>query len=130
MGSDYYDGYPVCDTAGRYVVAIQRINFGALNGAVNSAVDGYYGSGTQQDVRNFQGLYGLRQDGLVGSTTWSRYDNYLSDPKCFMGPDCYWKIPDYDSNTYIFRQISGPSSNWDIREIGYSGWDVFDRYGP
>ncbi len=128
VGQDYYDGYPSCDKWGMYTVAIQRINDGAIGGA-RSIVDGKYGSLTQLDVRDFQQIWGLRRDGLVGNNTWSRYDNYLRLRGCFAGPDCYWYISVYLPSLDTFRQIGGSSANWQIQYLNYTGWVVFDTGG-
>ena len=127
IGWDYWDSSPWCDTAATYLYAIQRIDLAVVS-YPSSGVDGYYGSGTQSDVRKFQFLHAVTDDGLVGTTTWGLYDNYLSGPTCYASGDCYWSIPSYYSG-FMFRQFS-PSSFWDIQKPGLSGWVTFSRYGP
>lgn len=128
VGQDYNDGYPSCDKWGMYTVAIQRINDGALGGA-RSTVDGKYGSLTQLDVRDFQQIWGLNRDGLVGNNTWAKYDNYLRLRQCFAGPDCYWYISVHLPSLDTFRQIAGSSSNWEIQYLNYTGWGIFNTEG-
>jgi hypothetical protein len=127
MGWDYYDSSPYCDTSGTYLYAVQRINLVVVS-FPSSGVDGIYGSGTQSDVRKFQFLQSITDDGLVGTTTWGRYDNYLSAATCYPTGECLWKIPVY-SSAWIFRDF-GACCNWETQKPGLAGWTAFGRYGP
>jgi len=69
-----YPGYPLSlGSTGQDVRTIQRQlariakNYPSI-GSV--AVDGNYGSATQTAVRNFQRIFGLTADGIVGKRTW------------------------------------------------------------
>lgn len=73
---DADDAYPLrkCDK-GPAVRAIQeQIN----KRGQTIDVDGYFGPGTEQAVRNFQQAAGLEVDGLVGPATWAAL--YTGDP--------------------------------------------------
>ncbi|WP_432119804.1 glycoside hydrolase domain-containing protein [Streptomyces sp. bgisy032] len=56
-------------SAGEAVSRLQRALTAALGRTV--AVDGVFGSGTTQAVRDYQSARGLANDGIVGSGTWS-----------------------------------------------------------
>jgi hypothetical protein len=63
-------GYPLLRNGSRgvYVFVLQD----ALNalGYTGSGLDGYFGSGTAQSVRDFQSAQSLAADGIVGCQTW------------------------------------------------------------
>ena len=65
----FNDQYPIrrCDEG--YAVFIVQNCLASLGYDVD--VDGYFGPGTEQAVRQFQATYGLEVDGLVGPATWS-----------------------------------------------------------
>ena len=72
------DRYPIrlCDE-GPAVRAIQQ----ALRGAGHRVdVDGYFGPGTQTEVRRFQAAHGLEVDGLVGVNTWAALMPFAAPP--------------------------------------------------
>jgi Putative peptidoglycan binding domain len=65
----YNDQYPIrrCDEG--YAVSI--IQGALVSHGYTVDVDGYFGPGTEQAVRDFQRNAGLEVDGLVGPHTWS-----------------------------------------------------------
>ncbi len=46
-----------------------------LNIKNSGGADGSFGSGTEKDVKQFQAIMGLTQDGIVGSRTWEALAN-------------------------------------------------------
>ena len=71
-----YPGSPVSlGASGDSVRFIQSYlnRIGVMSGGWAAvAVDGQFGSETQQMVYHFQGKYGLKPDGVVGSATWAK----------------------------------------------------------
>ena len=71
-----YPGYPLrIGSTGEDVAKIQE----QLNAISNNyplipklSVDGIFGERTQEAVKVFQSVFGLTQDGIVGSRTWYR----------------------------------------------------------
>ncbi|MEZ5175293.1 MAG: peptidoglycan-binding domain-containing protein [Acidimicrobiia bacterium] len=100
-----YSSFTTCDLNGEYTVGIQRINWGL--GYRQSTVDGYFGSGTQQDVKSYQTLRHTTSDGLVGPATWSLYRNELFAS----GVD--------ENGTLIFYKTNGYSQSW-MKDTGPS----------
>jgi hypothetical protein len=64
----FNDQYPIrrCDE-GHAVLILQQA---LVSRGYSVDVDGYFGSGTEQAVRDFQRIEGLDVDGLVGPNTW------------------------------------------------------------
>ena len=65
----FNDQYPIrrCDEG----YAVYMIQQALVNRGYTVDVDGYFGPGTEQAVRDFQRIEGLEVDGLVGPNTWS-----------------------------------------------------------
>lgn len=126
VGKDI-DGSPVCDTAGQYVITIQRINW--AHGYRNSTVDGYYGSNTQDDVELFQIAHGVARDGLVGNSTWGKYDNHPEDMECFASGECYWYYYQYNPVDPLWFQWSS-FTNICSKKFPTTDFVWFDRTGP
>ena len=65
----FNDQYPIrrCDEG----YAVYMIQQALVDHGYTVDVDGYFGPGTEQAVRDFQRIEGLEVDGLVGPNTWS-----------------------------------------------------------
>jgi len=122
------DGSPVCDQAGQFIVTVQRINY--AHGHQASSVDGYYGSGTQDDVEDFQSGHGVTSDGLVGTNTWGKYDNHPQLKVCFATGRCEWKYSAYGGNSSLWMQPGDATQICAIKLGDWSEWVWFDRTGP
>ncbi len=77
-----YPGYVLyIGSAGSYVSYIQRLLrsiSSAIPGIGSVSVDGNFGRGTYNTVKNFQALFGLADDGSVGSQTWALINEVYS----------------------------------------------------
>ena len=49
-------------------------------GFFNERIDGYFGQNTLVSVTNFQKSIKIKADGIVGSLTWSRLNNFGKEP--------------------------------------------------
>lgn len=54
--------------SGECVIKLQRL---LVNYGFPVAIDGVFGSNTEEAVKSFQGMSGLGKDGIVGAKTWS-----------------------------------------------------------
>lgn len=50
------------------------------HGFFNERIDGFFGQNTLISVTNFQRSVGVKADGVVGSLTWSKLNNYGLEP--------------------------------------------------
>ena len=107
-----YPGYPLRrGSSGEYVVVLQTMlnrvgrNYPAIP-RVNP-VDGIFGSQTERAVREFQRIFGLSVDGIVGRATWYKLV-FL-----YVGVT---KLSELASEGQQFTQIQVPGSGVTLRE--------------
>ena len=80
---------------------LNAIKIGMFPSLTRLTVDGVYGQATRSTVMQYQGLSGLKQDGVIGKETW---DSIVSDYESLPG------VPDDQYPGYVLRPgASGPA---------------------
>jgi hypothetical protein len=113
-----------CDLSGAFTVAVQRMNVGLLGQGARSAIDGHYGTLTHLDVEDVQDMWGTLVDGLVGSTTWSGYDNSIYSHRINANGTEFYRSTIYAPTYDLFKRYHLeiiPCS----RTINFTGWEEF-----
>ncbi len=107
-----YPGYPLRNgSSGEYVVVLQTMlnriarNYPAIPRIY--PVDGIFGPKTQQAVREFQRIFGLISDGIVGRATWYKLV-FL-----YVGVT---RLSELASEGQTFTQVQAPGSGVTLRE--------------
>ena len=107
-----YPGYPLRNgSSGEYVVVLQTMlnriarNYPAIPRIY--PVDGIFGPKTQQAVREFQRIFGLSSDGIVGRATWYKLV-FL-----YVGVT---RLSELASEGQTFTQVQAPGSGVTLRE--------------
>ena len=107
-----YPGYPLRNgSSGEYVVVLQTMlnriarNYPAIPRIY--PVDGIFGPKTQQAVREFQRIFGLISDGIVGRATWYKLV-FL-----YVGVT---RLSELASEGQAFTQVQAPGSGVTLRE--------------
>ena len=125
----YWQGWGntlTCDLVSSFIVAIQRVDIGLLGLGARSGVDGYYGSKTHLDVEDVQDLWGVTSDGLVGTTSWGRYDNYVTWRRTDASGVSYWGFTVYAPTMELFKwgYWLGAQEVCD-RKVGFGAWEKY-----
>ena len=107
-----YPGYPLrSGDSGEYVVVLQTMlnriarNYPAIPRI--SPVDGIFGSQTERAVREFQRIFNLNVDGIVGQATW--YQLVL----LYVGVT---RLSELTSEGQTFTQVQAPASGVTLQE--------------
>jgi len=107
-----YPGTPLrYGSSGRNVRYVQRLlnRIRSVFVTVPSlTVDGQYGNATRNAVREFQRLFGLESDGVVGRQTWNRLNEIFGS----VASDCLT-----DGGTVSGRILRYGSSGADVRQV-------------
>ncbi len=125
----WQDNYVVgtgCDLNGEYTLGIQRINWGL--GFRNSTRDGFYGSNTKQDIKDFQSSVGETADGIVGVNTWDAYETKM----VYDGSAGTWKYYKSVGHSRAWFRHTGlsPDRWYGLKKNASSTWVQFGTSGP
>ncbi len=75
-----------------------------------TSVDGVFGSGTEQQVKNFQRSQSLTADGIVGDNTWVALESSSFSPITISFFDIARLLPEMYPQTYVLKGAQCPSN--------------------